>query len=557
MARPERAQRGISVLNQTLVLAEVRNFKRRTAATFAMLVAVGFLAGCSPLSSVVTYHNDNYRSGWNNNEGALTSAKVGSSSFGQLFNIALDDQVDVAPVVVPVVAVTVGSSPGARNVVYVATENNTIYMIDAVKGTLLFYKNFGTAVPMPQASCNNNGPNVGIDGTPVIDEKAGLMYVVTYTLESGQPVYRLHVLDLGSLADKRPSVIVSASHTLSDGTTFNFNAAQQRQRPGLLEANGNIYVGFGSFCDHGGSQSRGWILGWNAATLKPLPANQMNDAQTSSPSGEFLSSVWMSGYGMAADDSGNLYFVTGNSDPTTYDGVINIQESVVKTSADLTRVLSLFTPSDQVALDGGDTDFGSGGVLLVPKPPSTSASMGAAAGKNGNLYLLDLSKLGGKSAAGIGGTPVSIGACWCGQSFFSDGTVHIVTSGGSNLILWQVQTSPSLSLVQQATSGSIGGAQDPGFFTSVSSNGTNSSSDPIIWAVSRPNVPGTAMSPGPIGLWAFKGQPTGSTLQQLFQGTAGGWFTPGNNANANIVPVVANGQVFVASYKQLRIFGLH
>ena len=541
---------------ETLTLPAGRRVKRPKAAACAVSIALGLLTGCAPLSSVVTYHNDNYRSGWNHNEGALTYAKVAGSSFGQLFNIALDDQVDAQPLIVPIVNVTVGSNQGARNVVYVATENNTIYMIDAVKGTILFHKNFGLPVPTP-LGCQNNGPNVGIDGTPVIDQMGGLMYVVTYTLESGQPVYRLRMLDLGSLAEKRPSVVVSASHLLSDGTTFDFNAKYQRQRPGLLQANGNIYAGFGSFCDWGSSQSRGWVLGWNAATLKPLPANQMNDTQPNKAGGMFLSSVWMSGYGIAADTSGNLYFVTGNSDSATYDGVTNIQESVVKESGDLTKVLSLFTPTDQGALDLVDNDYGSGGVLLVPKYPSVSASMGAAAGKKGQMYLLDLSNLGGVSATGIGGTPVGIGGCWCGQSSFSDGTVHIVSSGGTNLILWNVQTSPSLSLVQQATSGSIGGGQDPGFFTSVSSNGTGASSDPIIWAVSRPTSAGSAASPGPIGLWAFKGQPTGSTLQQLFQGTAGGWFTPWNNANANIVPVVANGEVFVASYKQLRIFGLH
>ena len=541
------------MLIETLTLPQSRRLKRKRAATWAVSVVLGMLTGCAPLSSVVTYHNDNYRSGWNQNETVLTSAKVAGSSFKQLFNVALDDQVDVQPLVVPVVGVTVGSNQGAHNVVYIATENNTIYMIDAVKGTLLHHKNFGTPVPKP-LGCQNNGQNVGIDGTPVIDEKAGLMYVVTYTLESGQPVYRLHMLDIGSLADKVPSVVVKASHVLSDGTTFNFNATYQRQRPGLLEANGNIYVGFGSFCDWGGSQSRGWVLGWNAATLKPLPANQMNDTQPIGPSGRFLSSVWMSGYGIAADTSGNLYFVTGNSD-STYDGATSIQESVVKESGDLTKV-SLFTPSDQGALDAADNDYGSGGVLLVPKYPSASASMGAAAGKKGQLYLLDLSSLGGVSATGIGGTPVSIGGCWCGQSYFSDGTVHIVSSGGSNLILWNVQTSPSLLLVQKATSASIGSGQDAGFFASVSSNGTGASSDPIIWAVSRPTTTGTAKSPGPIGLWAFKGQPTGSSLQQLYQGTAGGWFTPWNNANANIVPVVANGEVFVASYKQLRAFGL-
>src|ERR1039457_5961521 len=423
------------MLIETLALPQGRTFKRQKAATCAVSVALGLLTGCAPLSSVVTYHNDNYRSGWNQNESALTSANVASSnyrsgwnqnesaltsanvassSFKQKFNIALDDQVDVQPLIVPIVNVTVGSNQGDHNVVYVATENNTIYLIDAVKGTVLYYKNFGTPVPAP-LGCDNNGPNVGIDGTAVINEKSTTMYVVTYTLESSQPVYRLHALDAGSLAEKVPNVIVSASHLLSDGTTVvNFKAKYQRQRPGLLAANGNIYAGFGSFCDKGGSQSRGWILGWDAATLTPLPANQMNDTQTSEPHGMFLSSVWMSGYGMAADDSGNLYFVTGNSDysGTTYDGVTNIQESVVKESSDLTKVLSLFTPSDVAALDQGDTDYGSGGVLLVPKQPSASASMGAAAGKKGQLYLLDLTNLGGKSATGIGGTPVSVGGCW-------------------------------------------------------------------------------------------------------------------------------------------------
>jgi hypothetical protein len=526
------------------------------AALAAVLVLLGLLTGCKP-ALVLTYHYDNYRSGWNHDESTLTSAKV-LSSFGQLYNIPLDDQVDVQPLIVPIVDVSVGSKTGVHNVVYIETESNTIYMIDAVKGDVLYSKNLGTPVPTP-LGCNNNGPNVGIDGTPVIDSKALTMYVITYTMEGGNPTYRLHALDIGSLAERMPSVVVTASHTLSNGTTFNFQAKYQRQRPALLQANGNIYAGFGSFCDWGGSNSRGWVLGWNASSLSPLSANQMNDTQVSEPNGQFLSSVWMSGSGLAADSSGSVYFVTGNSDKsgTTYDGVTNIQESVVKDASDLNKVQSLFTPADVATLDQGDTDFGSGGVILLPKAFKQDASFGAAAGKDGNLYLLDLSNLGGKSATGIGGTPVSVGGCWCAQSYFYDGDLHIVSSGGSNLILWKLQTSPSVSLVQQATSGSIGGSQDPGFFTSVTSHGAKSSSDPIIWAVSRPDVAGTASSPGPIYLWAFKGQPSGSSLTQIYKAQAGGWYTPGDNANANLVPVIANGRVFVASYKQLRIFGLN
>ena len=136
-----------------------------------------------------------------------------------------------------------------------------------------------------------------------------------------------------------------------DGTTFNFNATYQRQRPGLLLANGNIYAGFGSFCDFAANLSRGWLLGWSTGSLTPLPANQVFDIQATSPDSFFLSSIWMSGYGPATDDSGNILFVTGNSDysGTTYDGVSNIQESVVKVSSELTTMLDLFTPESGIS----------------------------------------------------------------------------------------------------------------------------------------------------------------------------------------------------------------
>ena len=111
-----------------------------------------------------------------------------------------------------------------------------------------------------------------------------------------------------------PSVVISASHTLTNGALFAFNATYQRQRPALLESNGNVYAGFGSFCDYAGSNSRGWLLGWQSGNLTPLPANRLNDMLFTSPDTFFLSSIWMSGYGLAADSSGNIYFVTGNSD---------------------------------------------------------------------------------------------------------------------------------------------------------------------------------------------------------------------------------------------------
>jgi hypothetical protein len=163
------------------------------------------------------------------------------------------------------------------------------------------------------------------------------------------------------------------------------------------------------------------------------------------------------------------------------------------------------------------------------------------------MFILDRNALGGYTPGGPDKvlTQVNIGGCWCGQSYFKD---KIVSSGGSNVILWRVHTTPSVSLTNEATSAGIGGSQDPGFFTSVSSDGDH---HPIIWSVSRPDNP----SPATISLFAFKGEPTGSTLDTLFQAPAGTW--PNVNGNANLVPVVANGKVYVASYKQLSIFGLH
>ncbi len=177
----------------------------------------------------------------------------------------------------------------------------------------------------------------------------------------------------------------------------------------------------------------------------------------------------MAGYGLAADDKGNILFVTGNSDPTTYDGVTNIQESVVKISSTLTTVLDLFTPKNQPTLDQGDTDFGSGGALVLPDQPGSIPHLAVAAGKFGTMYLMNEDNLGGYSPVKnqVLGS-YGVGACWCGQSYFvdpSDGAGRVVSSGGRQVKVWKVQTSPKPSLLKVTVSPSVGGGQDPGFFT--------------------------------------------------------------------------------------------
>jgi hypothetical protein len=518
--------------------------------TLAVSALIFFAASLATgQTAITTYHVDNNRTGWNSHETVLTPANVRSSSFGLLHAITLNGQIDAQPLFVPGVNITAGSSQGVHDVVYVATEDNIIYAIDAEAGTVLLSPTFGTPGGLPTA-CNNPRTKVGINATPVIDLTTNTLYVVINEQGTTGPAYWVHALDLGSLTDKVAPQMVVASHTLIDGTTFNFNAAYERQRPALLLAHGNIYAGFGSFCDSNVSVSRGMLLGWSTGSLTPLPANQTLDSQATSPNDYFLSSIWMSGYGPSTDHSGNILFVTGNSDPsgTTYDGVSDIQESVVKISSDLTTVLDVFTPFNQPHLDATDTDFGAGGVMVLPHQRGLYPNLAVAAGKDGNLFVMDEDNLGGFSTTKNNVLATyPIGGCWCGPSYYvdpSDGIGRIVTSGGYNVEVFKVEAGKKKTvLAKVSTSPTIAGVNHQGFFTTISSNGT---ANPIIWAASHP----TNAAGDPLYLYAFNPESvSGGTMQQLMVIEAG-------NGNSNLFPVVADGEVFVASKGELEIFGL-
>jgi len=258
----------------------------------------------------------------------------------------------------------------------------------------------------------------------------------------------------------------------------------------------------------------------------------------------------MSGYGIAGSGT-QVYFSTGNSDPagTTYDGTTNIQESVVRLNGDLSFV-GTFTPTNVAVLDQDDNDLGSGGVMLLPPQSGSFPDLAVTGGKDGRLFLLNrdaMQSSGFNSAAALDTHQLS--GCWCGPSFFtgSDGISRVVTSSGSALNTWQLQLSPSPKLVPEGTATIPTSSQDPGFFTVVSSNGTNAGTG-IIWAVGRPATTTT------VTLYAFAATVSGGTYQLLFSSPAGSW--PYTQGNANIVPVVANGKVYVASYQALTIFGI-
>jgi len=575
---------------------------------------------------VTTYHYDAMRTGWNPKETVLTPAAVKSKRFGLLHKVSLDEQVDAQPLLVH--GIRIGGEK--HEVVYVATERNTVYAIDAVSGAVLLSRQLGQPVEAkslpkgpytdapPWGPCNNNSDVVGINSTPVIDLETGTLYVVTYNLgplDEGkgapgarkEPMYHLHALDLASLDEKKSfnspvEIRASVRGPKANSKSIDFDPAALRQRSALLHSKGNVYIAFASFCDHSANKARGWLLGWEAKTLKPLKDVQLddridpsnppaNDCNTSPSSGAlpcYLSSIWMSGSGPAADKEGNIFVATGNSAAGSYakpgaPSPYNMDDSLLKFPPDLAKISEFFTPNgkpEQVSGGGTaapghslDADLGSGGVMLLPDQGSPALHLAVAAGKEGRMYLVDRDHLGGQA----GGTPAAsttisgktvpapvIDDCHCAESYFrgSDGFGRVVSSGDSGLTIWKVSTSPPALSKESAPGVPVisGVVQDHSFFTSVSSN-ESAAGSAIVWAVRRPVMelqhssnPKTPPWMAPV-VTLFAIDPAGSgPAAMLSQLSAGVWKKLGGNAN--IVPVVANGKVYVATYKQLAIFGL-
>ncbi len=492
-------------------------------------------------ASVTDYHNDTLRTGWNPRETSLTVATVGSGQFGLQHSVVLDEQVDAQPLVVTHQSIV---GQGTHNVVYVVTENDTVYGIDAFSGAVLLRRQLGTPVPQSSLStCPDNGPNVGIASTPAISIADNALYLVTDNYENDVPVYRLHELALDSFQDIVAPVVIRAAHQLTDGSRYVFAAANARQRSALLLSGSAIYVAFSSYCDKN-AVSRGWLLGWHVPSLTPLANDELTDERATAPGHMFLSSIWMSGYGpSAAGPNAPIYFVTGNSDRsgTTYNALENMAESVVRVSPDLSLARAVFTPSDESILDQRDLDFGAGGAILLPGQPGMPTLV-AAAGKDGWLYLLDRAQRRGAPLAAY-----QVGPCFCGPSYFvgSDGVARLVTSGGNAVTTWVLHTSTSSAALTQDKRTTITTGQDGGFFTSISSNQEQPGSA-IIWAVGRP----TDSDPADVRLFAI--DPSTGTV--IYSSVAGTW--PNVGADADLVPTVANGRVYVASDRELTIFGL-
>ena len=341
--------------------------------TGASILSVTLHTG-NGFAGVFTQHNDVSRTGQNVNETTLTTLNVKSGTFGKLFADAVDGYIFAQPLYVPNVAISGGT---AHNVIYVTTENDSVYAFDAdTGGAALWHASLidaahGAATGAAPVSgendlgCEDLVPNVGSTSTPVIDPSSGTMYVEAESKENGNFIHRLHAIDITSGAEKSQGpVVISATvpgtGDGSSGGSLTFSAVRHLNRPGLLWLNGEVYLGYASLCDT--TPYHGWLFAYNAATFT------QNAVFVTTPNGSD-GGFWNSGSGLAADSNGNLYLASGNGTfDTTNVPATMLGDSIIKINL-LGNSLVLedyFTPYNQAYLSANDEDLGSGGVLLLP-----------------------------------------------------------------------------------------------------------------------------------------------------------------------------------------------
>ncbi len=495
-------------------------------------------SGGDPLDEL-TYHNDLLRTGWNPNETVLNTTNVAGSGFGYIQTLTVDGDVLAQPLYIHQYVL----AGVARDILVVATEHDSVYEFDADSGALIKHVSLGTSQSSSDVGCEDIRPEYGITSTPVIDRASGRIYVVAATEPSASVFQmKLHALDIATLADQITPVAVTASTVLSNGTVVTLNQQNQMNRPGLMLSGGSIYVGIGSHCDNDASNIVGWVLQYNS-TL----AQTAKFATTEDTDSYLLSSVWMTGFAPAADEKGDVYIATGNgSFDADHAGGKNFGESVLRLPPDLSSVTDFFTPANWNTLNGGDTDFGSGGVMLLPAQPDSVKYTAVAQGKFSTLYLLNRSHLGQVKAGDKGALqsiPNTGSGVWGGPAYYSGPSGQFVYYQADSAPLLAFSLAPNGSGVPQLTLSSSG-SSDAGYGGSlpiVSSN-KQVSGTAIVWLVKRSS---------PLQLEAYNAT---NVSKPIFSHNAGSWSNPQDNGF--LTPLEANGRVYVASTNQVQVFGL-
>jgi hypothetical protein len=507
-------------------------------------------SGATTGTDVLTYHNDSMRTGQNLAETILTPANVTSAKFGRLRVLPADDVVDATPVI----ATDVTVSGSKHTVVYVATENDSVYAYDAETGTALLHVSLLASgeTPSDTRSCTQVQPAIGITSTPVIVRSLGAngtIFVEAMSKDSGGAYHqRLHALDLSTLAARVPAVEIAATaagnSSNGSGGTVTFGSGDYKERGALLAANGQIYTSWASHCDD--APYNGWIIAYNESTL----------AQTAvlnyTPNGT-QGAIWNVG-GLAADSTGVVYAMTGNGTfDTTLTGAgfpnqADYGNTVMKLAATATSltVADYWAASNTVSESNGDVDLGSGSPLLLPDQTDAAGTVRhlfIGAGKDGNVLLLDRDSLGKFNASANTAyqrvTSLLPGGLRSAFAYFN-GSVYAADLNGT----LKAFTLSDALLPASPTSQSTATFSYPGSSPSISANGT---SNAILWTVTS----GTGAA---AILHAYN---PANLQQEYYNSTQAANGRDGfGNGQKFITPVIANGKVFVGTPSGVAVFGL-
>ncbi|HZR18875.1 MAG TPA: chitobiase/beta-hexosaminidase C-terminal domain-containing protein [Verrucomicrobiae bacterium] len=522
--------------------------------------------------SVTTYHYDNTRQGANTSETWLTPANVNTNTFGKLFSYGLDGYVYAEPLLLTNVTIP---GLGTHNVVFVATEHDTLYALDAdgnsgAHGGILWTNNFGVSANSAAAPFgyrySGGGytdivPEVGMTGTPVIDPASGTIYVDAFTRDilgsTTNYVHRIHALDVATGAERPYSPVVVAGSVPgtgvgSSGGVQTFSAIQHGERPALCLASGLLVVTYASYADT--DPYHGWVFAYNATNLalKGVFNTTPNASAAVFGANAAEGGIWMGGGGICVDANNNLFFETGNGSFSANTNGGDYADSFVKlstTNALTTNILAVadyFTPFDQKTLANNDTDLGSCGPVLLPDSVGSAAHphLIVGPGKSGKIYLVDRDNMGHfqngsdsqivESFNGISGS-WSPPAYWNNLLFFQASSAALKAFSISNASINQTAAATA-----PVSFGSLNGS--PVVSANANSNG-------IVWVIN--NNSGNSGSPGT--LYAFNAANISQMLWNSGQLASRDSMGP---AVKMTTPMVAGGKVYVGGQYTLSVYGL-
>jgi hypothetical protein len=502
-------------------------------------------------TDVLTCRNDVGRTGQNLHEEILTLSNVNSTNFGLLRVLDTDGKVDAQPLYAAGVSLPGG---GVHNVLFVATEHDSVYAFDA-DSTNLFWKVSMLGVgemPSDNLGCGQVSPEIGVTATPVIDRALGAngtMFVVAFSKNgTGSYIHRVHALDLSTGADLvTPTTVVAkfkGTGANSDGTNVIFNPSQYVERCGLLLLGGVVYTAWSSHCDSG--FYTGWVMGYDEHTL----------AQTSvlnvTPNGSD-GAIWMAGDGLAADGSSNIFFLDGNG---TFDTTLTANgfpanhdygNAFVKLSTgnNVLAVADYFAMSTTVIESAGDGDLGSGGALVLPDMIDglgQTRQLAVGAGKNQNIYLVERSNMGKFNPANDNAIYQELdgvlgGGLWAMPAYFN-GTLYY-GAVGHPIVALPFQNARLTNQLSSQTSGEFG---FPGTTPSISANG---SLNGIVWALEN-------LSPSVLHAYAA----TNLGVEIYNSNQAANSRDHFGSGNKFVTPMIASARVYAGTPAGVGVFGL-